>query len=220
MTNDDNGNGERLSYAAIIRDVLFAHTVVMPFFEGFTARRCKQLPIEPYHLPYLGVYFVRENRRADGDWDHGEVRFIHDITIGFSAQMEGNDPIKLENSLHRAWRLLDEGLWPDPYMMNMLYTYNPHTGTENPENMRIEGIASSRCEINVGLIGRNETPWAELQFEPVIKLRSIWPPYIPDDLLMIHVETAPMVGLRGDRHPPGSEVQRIISQYEFNPSDG
>lgn len=214
-----NGNSEpRLSYAAIIRDILFAHTVTMPFFEGYTARRSKQLPIAPYHLPYLGVYFNGETRRSDGDWNHGEVDFIHDISIGFSVQMQDNDPIHLENKLHQAWRVLDEGLWPDQYMMNLLYTYNPHTGTQNPENMRIEGIRSSRADINIGLIGDNETPFGELQFEPVIVLRSIWPPYISDDLLLIHTETAPMVGKPGAMHPPEDEVKRIITKYEFHPS--
>lgn len=220
MTNGNgNGSDERLSYAAIIRDVLFAHTVTMPFFEGFTARRCKQLPIEPYHLPYLGIYFVKETRRSDGDWNHGTIDFVHDLTIGFSVMMEDNDMIRLENKLHHAWRLLDEGLWPDQYMMNLLYTYNPHTGTQNPENMRIEGISSSGCEINFGVIGNNETPVAELQFEPVIKFRTTWPPWIIDDLRLIHVETAPMIGPRGERRPPDeSEVRRIITKYEFNPT--
>jgi hypothetical protein len=203
-----------IKYSSIIRDILFAKCVTLPFFEGFTARRCKQLPTQEYHLPYLGVYIVNENMTSDGDWNHGEVDFIHDLKIGFSVQFENNDPLALELKLDEAfWTIM--GLWADQYMMNFLYTYNPSTGTENPENMRMEGIPRGNRTHNWGM--NAETPFAELQYEPVIRYRTIWPPKIDDDLLLIHVKTAPMVGKTGERHPPDDEVQRIISQYEFTP---
>jgi hypothetical protein len=204
------------SYSSVIRDVLFARCVTLPFFEGFTARRCKQLPTQEYHLPYLGVYIVDENMTADGDWNAGEIRFIHDLKIGFSVQFEDNDPLKLELKLDAAfWAIMS--LWEDQYLMNFLHTWNPHSQTEHPDNTRMEGIPRGRRDHNWGM--NAETPFAELQYEPVIRYRTRWPPWIDDDLLLVHSENVPMIGPLGGRHAPDEdEVRRIIMKYEFQPS--
>lgn len=213
---DDEPQG----YPEIYLDILFARTVTIPLFEGFTARRTKPFPIQSEHLPFLGIYFVKDAHDSDGDPNHGVVRFKHLLTYGFSVQMQDNDPIQLQSRLLRAYRAIFENLWRDQYMMNLLYTYNPHTGKEHPENLRIEGIQRGRMEINWGTIGQNETPWAELQFEPVLILRTYWEPYIPDDLLEINVEAVPMVGPPGERHPADEYVKRILLKYQFDPETG
>jgi hypothetical protein len=201
------------SYSAIIRDILFAKCCTLPFFDGFTARRCKQLPTQPYHLPFLGVYIMDENMTPDGDWNVGEIRFIHDLKLAFSVQMEGNDPLALELKLDEAFWAIMNGCWKDQYLANMLDTYNPHTGEGNPDNTRFEGIyRGHRRHVWGAARLNNETPWAELQFEPTIRYRTYWPPIIEDELERITVDVVP---LHHGKIPSADEVQRIISKYEF-----
>ena len=216
-------NGYELtpSYPLIVRDVLFARTLIIPFFEGFTARRTVQFPIEPEHLPFLGVYLGRDSFQSDGNWNHGTYDFIHEINVSFSVMIKDNDTNRTEATLHHVYRLLQENLWADPYMTNLLDTYNPHTGTKHPENLTITGIKRGTQDINWGSIGNNETPFGELQYDVTVILHTSWPPMITDDLLDINVRAVPMIGPRGERHPPAEdEVQRIILKYEFDPATG
>src|SRR5262249_49145076 len=170
------------SYSLNIRDALFARTVQLPFFAGYTARRSNQLMAQPYHLPYLGVYLVRENMTPDGDPNAGEVRFSHDVIIGWSVIIENNDPVASEAILDQAWWAIMTGLRSDPYLMNFLDTRNPATGTSNPDNTRLEGIRGGMRRHVWGAIGlNNERPVAELQYEATVCYRSRFLPVIPDD---------------------------------------
>lgn len=205
------------SYSAVIRDVFFAKLCTLPIFEGFTARRCKQLPTEPYHLPYLGVYIVEESMGPDGNINTGTIRFIHDLKLGFSVQIEDNDPLRLELKLDEAFWAIMNGLWRDQYICNMLDTWNPHTGSGNPDNTRFEGIPRGRRRHNWGPPrNHNETPWAELQYEATVQYRTNFYPIITDDLERIHVEVVPLKHPPPEgRVPPEDEIQRIIAKYEL-----
>lgn len=209
------------AHSRVIRDILFAYAVTLPFFEGFTARRCPAFPTQEYHLPFLGVYIIGEDEPPDGDANHGPIAFVNRLTLGFTVQMEDNDPVRLEEKLNDALWTLKYGLWSDQYLMNLLKTYNPSTGQENPYNMRIESVVRQKWAINWGSQrANNETPWAELQFEPTLVYRTYFAPEIEDDLLEIWVESAPLrhKGTNGEPVLPSpDEVRRIILKYEFQP---
>src|SRR5262249_43271590 len=99
------------SYSQVIRDAMFAYVVQLPFFQGFKARRSKQLPIQEPLLPYLGVYIIDEDMQPDGDPNVGDIRFVHDLRIGFQVIIENNDPVAAELKLDEAFWALMNGLW-------------------------------------------------------------------------------------------------------------
>jgi hypothetical protein len=204
------------SYGMVIVDTLYAKTVTLPFFVGFKSRRTKALPLIPEVLPYLGVYFVRQSMSADGDINAGDVRFINDMTVGFSVVIQNNDPVESQRKLDAAFWQIMNGLWRDQYIMNLIDTSAPAGVVTLPDGIIIEGIKGGSYKINWDQIGANETPIAELQYEAVVVFRAAFPPIITDDLLRIHQETVP---LRHDGTiPPVDEVLRIITEYEFTPA--
>jgi hypothetical protein len=220
-----NGNGWQdglgitatQSYSAVIRDALFAKLVTLPFFKGFKARRCKMLKIEPEHLPYLGVYIVDEVMQPDGDANAGHIRFSHTLRLGFSVMIRNNDPLDAELTLDSAFWAIMNGLWRDQYITNFLHTWNPTAQSQTPDNTRFEGITRGTRKHVWGSTGlNNQTPWAELQYDASIFYRAEYGPFIPDDLLHIHVETVPMA--KDGTVPDAETVQRIITEYEFVPA--
>jgi hypothetical protein len=204
------------SYGLVIRDTLYAKTVTLPFFDGFVSRRCKQMPVKVDILPFLGVYFMAESMGPDGDLNAGEVRFINDLTIGFSVVIQNNDPVESELKLDQAYWAIMNGLWRDQYIMNTIDTSAPAGVVTLPDDIIIEGVRGGRRKVIWGSSGlNNEIPVAELSYEATIVYRSTFPPIIVDDLLSIHVETVPLAS--DGTIPPVDEVQRIIIEYEFTP---
>lgn len=205
------------SYGLMIRDTLYAKTVTLPFFTGFKSRRCKQRPVVPEAIPYLGVYLISEQLSPDGDPNAGEVRFDNVLTIGFSVVIQDNDPVQSELKLDEAFWAIMNGLWRDQYIMNMIDTRAPVGVVTLPPGLFIEGIRGGRRRHIWGNAGlNNEMPIAEMSYEANVLYSATFPPIITDDLLRIHVETVP---LAGDNTVPGADVvQRIISEYEFNPA--
>jgi hypothetical protein len=205
------------SYGLVIRDTLYAKTVTLPFFAGFISRRCKQLPVKPELLPYLGVYFMNENMASDGDPNAGEVRFDNTMTLGFSVVIANNDPVESEQKLDQAYWSIMNGLWRDQYIMNMLNKNPPAGVIALPDGIVIEGVKGGKRKHTWGNAGQNnETPIAELSYEANILYSASFPPIITDDLLHIHVETVPLAS--DGTIPPVDAVLRIISDYEFDPS--
>ena len=205
------------SYGMVICDTLYAKAVTLPFFAGFKSRRTQQLPTMPEVLPYLGVYFVKEAMSADGDLNAGEVRFINDMTVGFSIIIQNNDPVESRVTLDAAYWEIMNGIWRDQYIMNLIDTSAPAGVVTLPDGIIIEGVKSGTRKITWGTHGAtNETPIAEMSYEAVVVYRAAFPPIITDDLLRIHQETVP---LRHDGTiPPVDEVLRIITEYEFTPA--
>jgi hypothetical protein len=198
------------SYSQVIRDAFFAKTVLLPFFQGFTARRSKQLPIWQNHIPYLGVYIVSENMSPDGDDNAGEIRFIHRLRIGWQVLIENNDPVAAELTLDQAFWSIMNGLWRDPKLTNFI-------NSDMPDNVRIEAIEKGDRTHDWGAPGANgEKPYGELQYFATARYRAEYGARVTDDLLHIHEEVVP---LRDDGTvPDASEVQRIIAEYEFVPA--
>jgi hypothetical protein len=204
------------SYSQVLRDTFFAKVVTLPFFQGFKARRCKMLQVQPENLPYLGVYIIDETMMPDGDANAGYIRFVHTLKLGFSVIIQNNDPLAAELKLDEAFWAIMNGLWRDPYITSFLDTHNPTTGQMTPDNTRLEGVArGTRKHVwgNTGL--NNDLPTAEMQYEASVLYRAEFSPPITDDLTRIHVETVPLTS--EDTVPPADQVQRIISEYEFTP---
>lgn len=205
------------SYGMVICDTLYAKAVTLPMFATFKSRRSQQLPTFPDVLPFLGVYFMRENMSGDGDINAGEVRFINELTVGFSIIVQNNDPVESRTILDAAYWQIMNGLWRDQYLMNLIDTGAPAGVVTLPAGIIIEGVKGGTRKIVWGTHGTtNETPIAEMSYEAVLLYRTSFPPIITDDLLRIHEETVP---LRDDGTiPPVDEVQRIITEYEFIPA--
>jgi hypothetical protein len=183
------------SYSLVIRDVFFDAVAADPFFANYTKRKTPMLRVQVDLLPYLGVYFADEDMQPDGDFNAGAIRFSHTMQIGFSVMIANNDQVACELMLDAAyWRIMNR-LWPDQYIMNLINTYNPTTGTSNPDNIIIEGITRGRRRFVFGNAAlANETPVGELQYDVWIFGRTIWSPVITDDLAQIHVETGIKIG--------------------------
>jgi hypothetical protein len=204
------------SFGMLICDTLYAKAVTLPFFAGFVSRRTQQLPTVTESLPFLGVYFLRENMNEDGDGNAGEVRFINDMTVGFSIIIQNNDPVDTRTKLDAAFWAIMNGIWRDQYIMCMGIPIAPPGTITLPYGIQIESIKSGNRKIIWGNPDRsNESPIAEMQYEAVVRYRSTFPPIITDDLLRIHVETVPTID---GVVPPNDEVLRIISEYEFTPA--
>jgi hypothetical protein len=198
------------SYSIVIRDSIFAALVTLPFFQGFKARRSKMLQVQPELIPYLGIYIVDEDMQPDGDANHGDIRFIHTLRLGFSVVIKNNDPVQAELVLDQAFWAIMNGIWCNDGITNLLLS-------GMPDNTRIEGVQRGQRKHVWGTPAlNNEMAIGEMQYVASVRYRSAFAPTIPDDLLRIHVETVPL-GTDGTI-PPADEVQRIISEYEFTPA--
>jgi hypothetical protein len=150
----------------------------------------------------------------DGDSNAGEVRFIHNTRIGFSAIIANNDQDACEAQLDAAfWRIMNR-LWPDQYIMNLLNTENPHTGLSNPDNTRIESIERGLRRYVWGNASfNNETPVGELQYDITCRHRTYWSPGPFDDLRTIDIKT----GIEpGDTQAEMDQRQQLHAVYSFN----
>jgi hypothetical protein len=193
------------SFSLVIRDVFFDAVSEDPFFANYTKRKNKMLSVQSQLLPYLGVYIMDEQMLPDGDANAGMIRFNHTLRIGFSVMVANNDQVIAEQQIDAGyWRIMNR-LWPDQYIMNLFDTYNPHTGTENPDNTRIEGITRGvRRHVFGAAALNNETPVAEMQYEVSAFFRTTWPPIITDDLEEIDISTGIKIG-----DTPEEMAQRI-----------
>jgi hypothetical protein len=202
------------SYSLVIRDVFFDAVAGDPFFANYTKRKTPMLRVQTKLLPFLGVYFADEDMQPDGDANAGPVRFIHNTQIGFSVMLANNDEVACERMLDAAfWRIMNR-LWPDQYIMNLIDTYNPHTGTSNPDNVIIESITRGRRRFVFGdAMLNNETPVGELRYDVSVFGRSIWTPDITDDLAQIHVETGIKIG---DTQAEMDKRQQFKGDYLFD----
>ena len=195
------------SYSLVIRDVLFDALAGDPYFANYTKRKTRMLAVQAQLLPYLGVYFMKEAMVPDGDANAGCIRFTHAVDIGFSVMIANNDQVAAELAANAGWWRIMQRLWPDQYIMNMINTYDPTTGTQNPDNTIIEAVTRGQVRPNYGMV--NETPLVEMQYDISLSYRTNWPPVIVDDLLEIDVTT--QVG-----DPPPDQRPPITSKYLFD----
>jgi len=183
------------SYSLVIRDVFFDALGRDPFFECYKKRKTKMLTVQPDLLPFLGVYIMDETMLPDGDLNAGFYDFIHTLRIGFSVIIANNDQVVAESQIDAAfWRIMHV-LWTDQYIINVIDTYNPHLGSGNPDNVRIEGISRGvRRHVFGTAQFNNETPLAELQYDVSVQYRSMWWPTIVDTFDEYDMRTGIKIG--------------------------
>ena len=143
-------------------------------------------------LPYVGCYLLEETMGPDGDPNHAEPRFTHNVRIGFSVVIACNDEETATKNLDSAhWtilRLLENERW-HKFDASGNFVNNPYTNKPNP--IRIESITRGSRKNRYGNSSNtNETPVAELEMDLTITHRTYFPPIIPDMLDRIHVTVA------------------------------
>jgi hypothetical protein len=206
---------ETQTYSWIIRNVFFDALKRDQFFANYTMRRTKRRIVQPEHLPYLGVYIVDDAMVADGDANAGCVRLNHTLRLGYSVMIANSDQNLAESQIDFALKRIMAVL-ADPYIMNVLDTYNPHLGFDNPDNTRIESITrGTRRHSFGGSRLDNETSLAELQFEMSCFYREDFPPMITDDLLEIDMTTGIKIGETPEEM---AQRQQVQAKYIFTPA--
>ena len=189
------------SYTWVMREVFIG--ILQPLFPGYTILRTNQVPIQRAQLPVLGVYLLDEKMTPDGDWNAGDIRFIHDVRYGFSIVIAQNDADAAEQTLDAAWWTVMGGIWANISAMKMFN--NP-----NPDGTTIEGCMLGIRRLVYGAVGlNNETPTAELQYEATCRFRTDWPPTILDTLQTMVVTVVP-----GGFDP--TQTETITVEYDFD----
>lgn len=186
------------SFSILIRDAMLARLQALPYFMPFALfGRAHGLQVLPENIPYLGCYFLGEVLGPDGDPDHGEPRFIHNLSMGFSVIIQNNNIETAEDNL-------DQAHW---VIMNAIMT-DPSLRTSN--QFLIEGYNRVTRSHHYGTVaGDNMMPVAELRMELGLSYRSYWPPVVPDWLQLVHLETAfPDI-------PRQNTVQQVV-RYWYN----
>jgi hypothetical protein len=205
------------SYSLLLRDVLFDATMRLPFFVGFTTRKTRFFPIQKEHLPVIGVYLIDETMTPDGLPNMGCIRFGHTARIGFSVVILNNDAEEAERTLDRAFMALMDGLWRNPYLTNMLNTYQPSLGLPPTlDNIRFESIRRGVRTHSFGTAGQNnETPTAELRYDVSLFYTADYAPTIEDDLLEVGVTSAyPHGATEAER----AGIQQVRQEIVFTPA--
>jgi hypothetical protein len=176
------------SDAYSVWESMFDRAAADTFFSGYTIRPTKMLPVQANLLPYLGIYFIDEDMRPDGDANAGMIRFNHSTRIGFSIIIANNDRKRLLQQVDAAfWRVMGL-LWTDQDLMNVLIN-------SNSEGVGIESIPRGQRRFVWGATGaNNETPFCECQYDVTAFWRSEWWPPITDTLDEVNIRTGLKIG--------------------------
>ena len=208
------GAGAQAVHSAsyIIREMFLRKCTTLSFFQNWYFRRTRMMPVQVEQLPMLAIYLIPDEvMTPDGDGNTGDIRFIYNARIGFSAIVVNNDEQQCEATLDAAFWAIMNGLWTDQYLTSIWDTYNPHNHTTNIDRVLFESIERGVRRHVYGLTAQNnQTPIGEMQYEATIRHRGDLPPDIEDMLNHIHVQT----GFQGSDGTTNS-VKQVIVQYDF-----
>jgi hypothetical protein len=202
------GLSDTQSYQYIILNAIFNRLSTSSFFSGFTVKRTSAaLPVESWsQVPFLGVFLLDDNATPDGDLGAGDIRFIHNFTIGVQIIVKNNDPEAMRTMLDRAgWFALNQ-LLRDNTLTNRFKT------TFADSSVTFEGFTRLRTRPDQWANAKNEQPVGERVFWLTIQLRTTWAPTDFPDLKAIVVTTGFPMGA----YTPG-EVEQVKIVYEFTP---
>lgn len=197
------------SYAWVLHDWIFQQLDSDPFFVNFIKRRISQaLPVELWsQVPFLGVFATDEPLTPVGDFNMGDMRFTHNVQIGFQIILRNNDSVQLMKDI-------DAVSW---HIMRTLFRMDALTNMfDNASGVSLKGIPKGRVsKIRYGLSGsKNETPVGERVVDLTFQFESEWYPYGFGTLERVTVTTAfPIGGTDAEREA----IQQIRMVYEFNP---
>jgi hypothetical protein len=179
----------------IIREGIIERLKTIATFQSvklFSRNRGKG-PYQAENIPLVACYRMSEALSPDGDANHGEPRFTHDVKYGFSVVVQNNDNAAAEASVMAGmWTILrtleNQRWWHFP--VEGEWQRNPFTKKIEP--LKIESYTRGEIRpVNFGpKAGNNEVPYAELDFELTARFRSGFPPYVPDPLELVHVTVA------------------------------
>ena len=209
QTGDTGTIFDTQSYAWVLHDWIFNYLATDPFFAHFTVRRASQaLPVEAWsQVPFLGVFLTDEPLTPAGDINMTDIKFTHNVQIGFQIILRNNDSDQLLKDIDAAsWHLIRTLLREDA-LTNM---FNPASG------VALKGLPRGKIsKLRYGLNGsKNETPIAERVVDLVFQFESEWYPYGFDDLQRITMTTAFPIGGTPEEQ---QAVQQVKIVYEFNP---
>jgi hypothetical protein len=158
-----------------------------------TYRLTPMLRVLPNDLPVLGVYILRERREPWGHANHGEPRFNHALTLGFSGGVAADtDQQEVLPPLEDMMSEVDDFLLSDPKFVNLL-----------------DGIEGMDRVSQFAKIG--ETTLYEIRVEMVGIFQSDWPPLIPDDFNTLNVTTQ-----FPDKAHADAGTTQLIRQYDLS----
>jgi hypothetical protein len=205
------GLSDTQSYQWIIHNAIYDRLATSSFFSSFAVKRlAAALPVEAYtQIPFIGIFFVEDMGNNDGDVNAGDIRLLHNFTIGVQIVVKNNDPTAMLQMLDRAWWFALNQLLRDNTLMNRLHT-------TMPDNVTIEGVPRLRLVPDRwGLAGlKNETPLGERIFYITYQIRTEWYPTDFPELERISVTTAFPFG--ADDTTQG-QTQQVKVVYEFTP---
>jgi hypothetical protein len=169
-----------------------AYERIVATVKGFkTYRRTPMLTMQPDDLPNLAVYLLRDRETPVGDPGTTEPKFMEYVHLGIAGMIaDSNVDAQLE------------------WLANKVLATRLALYTDTKFIRLIHGIQSSDTKLVFGRAG--EQPLAEYQMELVVSFETEWPPDVPDDFLMLHLETRfPSY----DTDP--NKVMQIIRRWDF-----
>lgn len=144
--------------------------------------------IDPANLPAIAVFLIEEVMASDGN--AGEPHFIHTVTYGLQAIIQSSDAEEQRKRIISVLGKLDMAILTDPKML-----------------MPVEEIQNITRRFRFERV--SEVPIAQFNSAFRLTFRSRWAPYVPDDYLVLHIETAFPIG--GDT----SSVEQIKAVWEI-----
>lgn len=177
--------------AAQIHELIIARARTV---SGFPSDHVYDTPMETWQstdLPLLAVFLVNELAVSDGN--AGEPHFLHTLTIGIQAVVLSSDNEAQRAAINAALGKIDLAILTDP-----------------PTLLNIEEVTQMQRQFKYGRTG--ETPFAQLSSAVSMTFRSRWPPFVPDDFLVLHVQT---------RFPAGADsntiaqTQQVVAQWDI-----
>ena len=169
------------SYSYLLRHGILQRMKMVPPFTGcarFATTPAKIIQAE--HLPYLGVYFLRDSLGPDGDANVGEPRFVNSMHIGCSYIIQNNDDEQCAENLDTAYwsfmKLLHDPAW------HLFELASEHV-------IRIEALPDIVRDENLKGNLQNGTPIGELTIEATYFYRINFDPIVTDLFEIFHMRT-------------------------------
>jgi hypothetical protein len=161
------------SYGYLIQSAVLERLKLVPPFDAAAAYSLTPArPIQAEHIPYLGVYLLKDGWSPDGDGNHAEPKFVHKLELGFSFLIHNND-------FDAAHVMLDGAHWS---IMKLFHDEAWHIFDYVDEDVRIESVTGGEWRPTYRNLGNsNETPIAEMEMEMTYTYRSSFE-FVPTDL--------------------------------------
>ena len=186
------------SKALQIHDAVYSRLTAPDAFDTAvfkTKRRTRMRKFQPDQLPALSVFLGDDLATPDVEPVAGEPHFEHNLTVGVQILLVDSDDdelfVALENNLAGALSLL---------LNDAAFNRQGPDAIHNGINrMAMRRMFTQTLEVPLAQI------YAELHF----RYFWDWPPNVPDDYKVLHIES---------RYPPGvdpTKVIQIVRQWEI-----